>query len=312
MEQIFLKMGALFMAALKQNSSFKGISLIASAGIIFGAFPIFTSLFVRYGGDVDTFNLYGFVLTLVFLAIYIAIKRIPFAIPKKSVGFILLAGFFNVATRILLTYSYGYLDVGVATTLHFMYPLFAALLGALFFREKMQLYKWIAFVVASGSVSLFATGTQGGGQLQGIILALASAVCFALYMLTTEKANLTELHPVVFVFYVTAVSVAGCLVVSVGGGAMSLAVPIKALVVLILCAIVNNVIGFAAQQQGVKYLGAAMAALFSLFEPVFSCIFGAIFLQQAIGWKSILGIVLILLSLVFIVAMDHRKEKQAA
>lgn len=300
------------MSELKARNSFKGISLTAAAGIIFGAFPIFTSLFVLYGGDVDTFNLYGFILTLIFLAAWLAIKRIPFAIPKKSVGYILLAGFFNVATRILLTYSYSYLDVGVATTLHFMYPLFAAALGALFFREKMKLYKWIAFIVASGSVSLFTTGSQGSSQLLGILLALASAVCFALYMLTTEKAGLTDLNPEVFVFYVTAVSVVGCLAVSIGGGQLTLALPVKAIVVLILCAIVNNVIGFAAQQQGVKYLGAAMAALFSLFEPVFSCIFGALFLDQTIGWKSILGIVLILLSLVFIVVMDHRKEKQSA
>ena len=79
------------------------------------------------------------------------------------------------------------------------------------------------------------------------------------------------------------------------------------LIVLLLCAIVNNVIAFALQQQGVKYLGAAMTALFSLFEPVFSCVFGVIFLQQAMGIKSVFGIVLILLSLAAIVLLDNRK-----
>jgi drug/metabolite transporter (DMT)-like permease len=69
----------------------------------------------------------------------------------------------------------------------------------------------------------------------------------------------------------------------------------------------NNVIGFALQQQGVKYMGAAMAALFSLFEPIFSCVFGAVFLQQAMGIKSVFGIVMILMCLVAIVALDHRR-----
>ena len=49
-----------------------------------------------------------------------------------------------------------------------------------------------------------------------------------------------------------------------------------------------------------------MTALFSLFEPVFSCVFGVIFLQQAMGIKSVFGIVLILLSLAAIVLLDNR------
>lgn len=291
------------------KSTTKGMGMTAVAGIIFGAFPIFTTLFVRFGGNVDTFNLYGFVLSVIFLAVYIAVTGRSFKLPKKSVFFVILAGVMNVVTRILLTYSYEYLDVGIATTLHFLYPLFAALLGALFFREKMPVYKWIAFVVASASVSLFTSGFGGGGALTGILLAAASAVCFSLYMLITERAGLTEIDPVVFVFYVCAVSSLGCVAMGLGSGTLTAAIPLKALVVLILCAVFNNVVAFALQQQGVKHLGAAIAALFSLFEPVFSCIFGAVFLQQAMGTRSVFGIVIILACLCAIVLLDNRKTK---
>ena len=204
------------MAFSLKNNTAKGIGMTAGAGIIFGAFPIFTSLYVQFGGDVNSFNLYGFILTVVLLAAYILLTKKSFRIPRKSIFFVFLAGFFNVVTRILLTNSYLYLDVGIATTLHFMYPLFAALMGALFFREKMPLYKWAAFLVASFSVSLFTSSYQEGGQLKGIILALASAVCFALYMLTTEKADLARMDPVVFVFYVSLVSTVGCLFMGIG------------------------------------------------------------------------------------------------
>ena len=289
------------------KTSLKGIGMTSGAGIIFGAFPIFTTLFVRFGGDVDTFNLYGFILTVIFLAAYIGVTKRSLRIPKSAVLTIVLAGLMNVVTRILLTYSYEYLDVGIATTIHFLYPLFAALLGSLFFREKMPIYKWIAFAVASASVSLFATGFGNGGQLIGIVLAVSSAVCFALYMLITEKAGLTDMDPIIFVFYVSLVSALGCVGMGTVNGTLVAAIPMKALIVLLLCAIFNNVIGFALQQQGVKYMGAAMAALFSLFEPVFSCIFGAIFLQQAMGICSIAGILIILLCLTAIVLLDERK-----
>lgn len=291
------------------KASVKGISMTSMAGIIFGAFPIFASLFVKFGGNMDSFNLYGFVLTIVMLAAFIPLTGRSFAVPKKAVLPILLAGLMNVVTRVLLTYSYEYLNVGIATTLHFMYPLFAALFGALFFRDHMPAYKWIAFVVASASVSLFITDAQGGTRLIGILLAGSSAVCFALYMLITERSGLAQIDPVVFVFYVSAVSTAGCLVTSAVSGTLISAVPAKALVVLILCAIFNNVVAFALQQQGVKHMGAAMAALFSLFEPVFSCIFGAIFLREVLGKTAIPGIVIILLSLAAIVLLDNRKKK---
>ena len=203
------------------KTSLKGIGMTSGAGIIFGAFPIFTSLFVRFGGDVDTFNLYGFLLSVVFLASFIVLTKRSFRLPKTAVCFIILAGLMNVVTRILLTYSYEYLDVGIATTLHFLYPLFAALLGSVCFREKMPFYKWIAFVIASCSVSLFATGFSSGGQFVGIVLAVSSAVCFALYMLITEKAGLTEMDPVVFVFYVSLVSAIGCVGMGTGGAGFS-------------------------------------------------------------------------------------------
>lgn len=296
------------MAAKLQKSTVKGISLTAGAGIIFGMFPVFTSLYVKFGGDVDSFNLYGFVMTVVLLAGYVALTKRSFVIPRRSVVYVFLAGLFNVVTRVLLTYSYQYLDVGVATTLHFMYPLFAALMGTLFFREKMPAYKWIAFVVASLSVSLFATGFEGAAQVQGIALALASAVCFALYMVVTERAGLTQLDPVVFVFYVSLVSTLGCLLMGLGKGGLLVVVPPKAILMLVLCAVLNNVVAFAFQQQGVGCLGAAMAALFSLFEPVFSCIFGAIFLAQAMGLRAIAGTLIILLCLVSIVVLDNRKQ----
>ena len=291
------------------KTSLKGIGMTSGAGIIFGAFPIFTSLFVRFGGDVDTFNLYGFLLSVVFLASFIVLTKRSFRLPKTAVCFIILAGLMNVVTRILLTYSYEYLDVGIATTLHFLYPLFAALLGSVCFREKMPFYKWSAFVIASCSVSLFATGFSSGGQFVGIVLAVSSAVCFALYMLITEKAGLTEMDPVVFVFYVSLVSAIGCVGMGAVNGTLVAAIPMKALIILLLCAILNNVVGFALQQQGVKYLGAAMTALFSLFEPVFSCVFGAIFLQQAMGGRSVLGISIILLCLIAIVVLDNRPRK---
>lgn len=281
---------------------------MAGAGIIFGAFPIFTSLFTLYGGNVDSFNFLGFLFTVIILVPVIIARKTGFGLPKKTMIFAILAGLANVFTRVLLTASYAYLDVGVATTIHFLYPIITAFLSFLIFKDKMPVYKWIIFGVACLSVSLFVSGSAGGTDIKGIVLALFSSFGFASYMLIDEKGHLAECDPFIILFYVSVVSMIGSFIVGIGNGHLFDPIPTKAWIVLLLCAIVNNVFGFVFQLEGIKYLGAAMAAIFSLFEPVFSCIFGAVFLHEAMGARSVIGIILILGSLLVMILLDNKNN----
>jgi len=130
-------------------------------------------------------------------------------------------------------------------------------------------------------------------------------------MLIEEKAGVSELDPYIVMFYVNLVGTIGCMgMMLVAGQSLIDPIPSKAIIVLVLCAVLNNLVAFTFQLLGVKHLGAAMAAIISLFEPIFSCIFGSIFLGQQMGIKSVAGIILILGSLVFMIVMDYKKEKK--
>lgn len=284
------------------------MAFVAMAGMIFGAFPVFTGLFVQAGGNTDSFNFMGFLISTVLLIPIILVRKVSLRLPKKEMLFVILAGLANVITRVLLTKSYLYLDVGVSTTLHFLYPIITALLSFIIFRDRMPVYKWIIFAVACLSVSLFVSNSSGKGNLIGIILAVSSSFGFASYMLIEEKAGLTDYDPFVILFYVTLVSCVGAFIFGAGTGDIFAPISAKAWVILIICAVVNNIVGFALQLEGIKHLGAAMAAIFSLFEPVFSCIFGAVFLHEAMGARSVLGIVLILGSLLVMILLDNRNK----
>lgn len=294
---------------MNKKNTYKGMIMVMFAGMIFGAFPIFTSLYVLYGGTTDSFNFYGFLISTIMVVPIILYRKTGFFLPKKMFAFTLLAAAANTITRILLTYSYQYLNVGVATTLHFLYPLNTALLSFIFFKDKMPVYKWITFVVASLSVSLFMSDSSGSSNIVlGIVLAVASSLGFASYLLIEEKANVSEVDPFIVMFWVSLVGTIGCMFMGLGKGSVFQPIPKEAIVVLLLCAVFNNIVAFILQLLGVKHLGATMAAIISLFEPIFSCIFGAIFLGEAMGAKSILGIILILGSLVTMILLDNRKE----
>ena len=282
---------------------------MALAGIIFGSFPIFASLFVLYGGNIDSFNFVGFLISSILIVPIILFRKTGFILPKKIFLIVILAGIANVVTRLLLTASYAYLNVGVATTLHFLYPIITAVLGSIIFKDRMPVYKWIVFAVACLSVSLFITGDSAqGGTVTGVILALCSSVGFATYLLLEEKGHLAECDPFVILFYVCVISTIGSFIFGMSTGNLMAPIPPKAWIVLILCAVLNNVVAFVSQLAGVGYLGAAMAAIFSLFEPIFSCIFGAIFLHEAMGAGSVLGIILILGSLLVMILLDNKNN----
>ena len=144
--------------------------------------------------------------------------------------------------------------------------------------------------------------TAGAGMVFGLLPIFTS-------FYISFGGDVTEMNPLVFVFYVSLVSTICCLAMSLGKGQAFVVVPTEAIVTLIICVIAINVIGFVLQQQGVRYLGAAMAAVFSLFEPIFSCVFGGLVLSQIIDLKIAIGIIMILLSLAAMVLLDNRKEK---
>lgn len=294
---------------MNKKNQIKGIALASSAGVLCGTLPVFTNLFVAYGGNTDTFNFWVYVLSVVFLIPIILYRKSGFILPGRMLRIVILAGIATAVTRVLLTYSYLSLDVGIATTIHFLYPIITAVLSFVIFKDEMPLYKWIIFIIVSFSVSLFAVGNEGG-DIKGVILAALSSICYAAYILIADKSGLAECDPFVVLFYVNLVSTVSCFIVGLGGGHLFDPISAKAILVLILCTIVSNIIGVLCQFRGIGYLGAAMAAILSLFEPISSCIFGIVFFDQILSWKMILGIALILGSLVVMILLDNKTSLQ--
>ena len=104
-------------------------------------------------------------------------------------------------TSLLLFYSYNYISSGMSTTLHFMYPLFAALLGYLFFRDRLPIYKWVAIVAATLAVVLMGGYRRGRPTPWGVLYAVLSAVVYAAYILVVDKGGVSKIDPMVFAFY---------------------------------------------------------------------------------------------------------------
>ena len=99
---------------------------------------------------------------------------------------------FSVSTTYLVYESYRYIGVGLATTLHFLYPMFTVLFGWVLFRQRPDRYKAAALVLATLGVAL-ATGSSDSYAATGIVLALISAMTYAGYLQGIEHLSLIHI-----------------------------------------------------------------------------------------------------------------------
>lgn len=294
----------------RRSNSTAGITITSLAALFYATLPIFTKLAYDAGSNAETFNFYKSAWAIPILAVILAARKKSVRLPGKLTLWAIVAGILcKGITSLLLFYSYNYVTSGVATTLHFMYPLFAALLARIFFRTRLPAYKWLTILAATLSVALLIDLGDGLVGIQGIVYAVLSAVVYAAYIMVVDKTGLSKVDPMVFSLYLAISGAVFALIFGLCTGSMALAIPAKAHAFTALAAIATSIIGVACFQQGIQRLGGASAAFFSLLEPAGSCVLGVIFLNEALGMRSLAGILLILCAVLAMVYLDYRVQQ---
>lgn len=106
--------------------------LIASA--TFGLIPLFSIPALENGVGLDSLLFYRFSLASVLVAILMWVKKIPFDIQKSEFGIAFILGTLYAITALWLTEAYLYIPSGVATTIHFLYPVVVSLIMFVFYK----------------------------------------------------------------------------------------------------------------------------------------------------------------------------------
>lgn len=292
-----------------RSKHLSGVLATMLSALLYSTLPVLSNLSYEAGNNAETFNFYKSAWAIPFLLLIVIARKQSVFLPFRMTCFVFLAGILGKGVASLFLFlSYNYIPGGIATTLHFMYPLFAALLGWIFFRMKLPAYKWLALLTATASVALFVDTKAGMGSMTGVVCAVASGVVYALYILTVDKSGISGLDPFVFALYLSVSGAVFSLAYGMATGTMIHNLPVMANVYAAAAAVVTSVIAAACFQLGIRYLGGTSAAFFSLLEPVCSCILGAVFLKESIGIRVIVGILLILGSEVVMIFLDNKRE----
>lgn len=284
----------------------KGIVYTIVSAVLFGIIPFFTATVYQHGANALTVAFFRSFIVMCVVFILLKIRKVSLKIEKHQLLQIVnIAILGNGATLILLNYSYLYIDTGSATSLHFLYPIFVALLCKWLYKEKLNTYKIIALGCSFVAIVCFLFD-HFETSILGYILAIASGITYAYYMVKVEKTGLVKLDSMVLSFYTSFVVSMLCFFLQFISEPIYYKFPGEIYMLLIVIALGSSFLAAIFLQKGIYYLGSTNASIFCLFEPIVSLLCGYALLDEALSISKVLGCVFIIISLSIFIYADKK------
>lgn len=289
-----------------------GIIAALASAFIFGFTPILGRLSYDGGSNGITLSFLRQAFGIPLLYILLKIQRVPLGISRQELKDLLKIGIVGPAATTLLLYaSYQFIPVGIATTLHFLYPVVVALAEVLFFKSKIGPLKGAALALSAVGVLLFFEKGASEGAVVGIILALLSSVSYTIYMVGVERTSLRHMHYFKLSLYFCIVSFFVSGTFGLLSGQLTFQLTGLAWFYTFLVAAFVSVGAITLLQLGVKLVGASTTAILSTLEPITSVLLGVSLLSERMTWVKGIGCVLILLGVVLVTRVAQSQSAES-
>lgn len=291
-----------------KHNSFAGSLYAILSAIIFGFTPLLAKSLYNYGFTSFSIAFARFFIGSVYLLILIKIQhKNKILLPKKQLLHILIISVFYAFMIILLYSSYDYIDSGVATTLHFSYPVFVILISAIFYKKVLDVNQMICTILALLGI-LFLNDSSMSMNGIGAVAAVLSGLSYALYIVLAESFEVNDLPLFVLSFWISVFST-----MTVSFSFLFAPIPqarfnINSIVLLALIALATNVFALGLFQKGLSLCGGVKASLLSTFEPLTSVFVGLFVYRERLTMLNIIGIIFILLATVILVIKKHEEK----
>lgn len=297
------------------SPTLKGTIAGLVAAICYGLIPLFT-IPLKNGEVVHQLSdcsimFYRFALATVIIAVLMLITRRSFKITRGELVTLTYLAFLSDGSALFLIDGYNYLSSGVATTIHFMYPVVTTIMMMVFYNEARKVSTLLAVLLAVVGVGVLSWQSNGETSLHGVIIELISACCYAFYLIRVNRSRVRNMDGMKLTFYVMGI---GALIF--GAEALrqdefqmiTTSVQASHLLLLgIVCTVVTNLCLVMAVQR----IGSTMTAVLGALEPLTAVALGCLLMGEDITLNVVLGICLIIPSVIIII-FTRAKHSSAA
>ncbi len=289
----------------------KGKLFLILSAFFYGILPLFATIAYKGGINGVTLSFLRSVLSVPLLFVMIKADRKSLHLTKKQLRSVINLGTIGGALPIVLLYlSYNYISTGLATTLHFIYPLIIVIASAIIYHEKMSRITLCSVLLVTIGIFMFSDISVRVSKA-GIILALLSGIFYSFYVIYIDRTSLDRMDYLVLTFYIMLIMSISILIFGIATGEISFDFSSVSWSFAALISLITTLGAMPLLQMGIRYEGASTAGIISTVEPITTIILGATFLGEVLGTGQIIGGALILFG-VFLSqrGMDKRLSHQ--
>ncbi len=281
----------------------KGYILGAVAAVSYVTNPLFAVPLYELGMDVSSVLFYRYLFAALILGVVMKVRRDSFRISRKQLGEMVILGVMFALSSVLLFEAYNYMDVGLASTLLFVEPVFLALILWAFFKEKISRWTLISIGICLAGVLFLCNPGEGAHvTAAGVTMVMFSACAYALYMVGINKSGVGRMSGCAITFYSL---LFGMIVFAVQTRMFTMVRPVPSEVLAWACvigiSIVPTIVSLLTVAISIKYIGSVPVAILGALEPITGVVFGVALFGEVLTLKATVGIVLIICAVVTLV-----------
>lgn len=316
-EKLYLCAPILRVQVLAQGIDIKSRRLVGYlagfiAGVSYGTNPLFAKPLLESGVPVLVMLFFRYGISAAVLAAWMLAKRERFRVKGNEIALLAFLGILFACSSLFLFFSYEYIPSGLATTLVYLYPVFVALI-MVFLRFYPSWQTWLSIIATFGGVLLLSSPSPGTSiRIPGIILAIASALSYAFYLVIVNRSkrikHVSE-HTLTLYALLTGAFLFAVIRTLQGGSIAEGIDTVANWGKLIGLAIVPTMISLLTLAVSSRYIGPTKTSILGVFEPLTAILIGTLLFGEPLTLKMGIGIAVCVGAVVFMVLKPGRKAE---
>lgn len=284
------------------DAKLRGTVCGIAAAVFYGTNPLGAMNLYADGISTNSTLFYRFGLAVVMLGVMMAVQRKSFALTRRELVTLVILGVFMSTSSTTLYFSFNFMDVGIASTLLFVYPVMVAVIMATIFHEKVTAATVVAILLSLAGIALLNhTGNGTSLSLWGVTLVMLSSLTYAIYIVVVNKSSL-RMSSVKLTFYVLLFGLFTIYGYTLAmGETVQLLVTPKQWLYATQLALMPTVLSLVLMVIAVHDIGSTPTAIMGAIEPITAVAIGVLVFGENFTPRLAIGIVLILTAVLLII-----------
>ncbi len=286
----------------------KGIIYAIASGLCFGLLGYFGITLMDAHLSVYNMLFWRFAVGagVIFLSLIPTYKTI-FQQPRESLRVVFYGILFYAPTAVLYFIACQSIGTGLAMVTFFVYPVIVILLNKFLYKAPIPASYYGAVILILIGMCLLGDITSATLNIYGILLGIASAGVYSLYVIASKRSTL---GPLVSTFMVSIGSMITCFIAAYNEGSFFVPTGFSVWVKILLVGIICTALPMLFLLRALQYISAEKTALLSVLEPIFVVFFGIVLLHETINYLQIVGVAIILCGALVSLLSSRKADKK--